>query len=60
MTNELPFTLGKGRATDPYKMGSVEELPHAALQKYAQIPQSTFQTEEQTRIFLKHLKIAGV
>lgn len=60
MTNELPFTLGKGMATDPCKMESVEELPHVAMQKYARVPPSTFQTEEQMRIFLKHLKIAGV
>lgn len=57
MRNELPFTLGKGMAIDPYEMESVEELPHVALLKYIWIPQRTFQTEEEMRIFLAYIPI---
>lgn len=55
MTNELPFVLGKGMAIDPYKMESVEELPHVATLKYIWIPQRTFQSEEKILIFLAYI-----
>lgn len=55
MTNELPFILGKGMAIDPYKMESVEELPHVATLKYIWIPQGTFQIEAKVLIFLAYI-----